>query len=47
MIPTVNVGTESSRAKMSQWFAMWSKEKKRRAEMGIRGMVTPRSPTYW
>ena len=43
MIATVNIGSEASRAKMSQWFERWKKEKARRKEP----VVQYRDIDYW
>ncbi|KAK4055603.1 DNA cross-link repair protein PSO2/SNM1 [Microbotryomycetes sp. JL201] len=47
MIPTVNVHSANSRAKMKDWMTRWTQEKKRRADLRIPRMVPPRSPYYW
>lgn len=39
IIPTVNVHTESSRAKMRAWFERWQAERKRRSDVGEPAMV--------
>ncbi|KAF8659851.1 hypothetical protein AX16_001736 [Volvariella volvacea WC 439] len=44
MIATVNVGSESSRAKISKWVSLWEEERKRR---GSDGIVPYRQPGYW
>ncbi|KAF5361748.1 hypothetical protein D9756_002257 [Leucocoprinus leucothites] len=44
MIATVNVGSESSRGKMSKWVERWESEKKKR---GAEFVVTPRHEDYW
>ncbi|KIJ61948.1 hypothetical protein HYDPIDRAFT_176722 [Hydnomerulius pinastri MD-312] len=43
MIATVNVGSESSRAKMAKWVERWEAEKKRVQEL----FVPPRTADYW
>jgi DNA cross-link repair 1A protein len=43
MIATVNVGSETSRAKMNQWFERWKKEKAKRKE----SIVQYRDVDYW
>ncbi|EIW79144.1 DRMBL-domain-containing protein [Coniophora puteana RWD-64-598 SS2] len=43
MIATVNVGKETSRAKMSKWVERWEAEKKK----STRDMVPCRMPDYW
>ncbi|KAH7881772.1 DNA repair metallo-beta-lactamase-domain-containing protein [Phlebopus sp. FC_14] len=43
MIATVNVGNESSRAKMVKWVERWEAERKRTKEI----FVQPRAPDYW
>ncbi|KAK4057979.1 DNA cross-link repair protein PSO2/SNM1 [Microbotryomycetes sp. JL221] len=47
MIPTVNVHSVASRNKMKDWMQRWQQEKKRRQDLNIPRMVTPRSPDYW
>ncbi|KDQ11929.1 hypothetical protein BOTBODRAFT_113798 [Botryobasidium botryosum FD-172 SS1] len=42
MIATVNVGSESSRAKMQKWFEKWDGERKRKSVV-----IVPRTPDYW
>ena len=44
MIATVNVGSESSRAKMAKWVAKWEVERKKRGKDTI---VPHRNPDYW
>lgn len=44
MIATVNVGSESSRGKMSKWVERWEAERKKR---GADTIVTPRHEDYW
>ncbi|KAF7795044.1 hypothetical protein EIP86_006188 [Pleurotus ostreatoroseus] len=44
MIATVNVGSESSRGKMSKWVERWEAERKKRG--GAR-VVDYRAPDYW
>ncbi|KAF8347798.1 DNA repair metallo-beta-lactamase-domain-containing protein [Amanita rubescens] len=44
MIATVNVGSESSRRKMSQWVSRWETERKKR---GSDTVVPCRHPDYW
>ncbi|KAF9525372.1 DNA repair metallo-beta-lactamase-domain-containing protein [Crepidotus variabilis] len=44
MIATVNVGSESSRAKMAKWVAKWEAERRKR---GQDSMVPHRHPEYW
>lgn len=44
MIATVNVGSETSRGKMSKWFDRWDAERKKRGGVEI---VKPRDPDYW
>ncbi|KAF8159562.1 DNA repair metallo-beta-lactamase-domain-containing protein [Crassisporium funariophilum] len=44
MIATVNVGSESSRAKMAKWVAKWEAERKKRGKDVI---VEHRRPDYW
>jgi DNA cross-link repair 1A protein len=41
MIPTVNVGSEKSRAKMSKWFDRWKTERKKQ------DIVEYRNIDYW
>jgi len=43
MIATVNIGSETSRAKMNQWFERWKKEKTKRNEP----IVQYRDVDYW
>ncbi|KAL4065963.1 DRMBL-domain-containing protein [Scleroderma citrinum] len=43
IIPTVNVGSGKTRAKMSQWIQRWEAEKKR----GKSSLVQPRAEDYW
>ncbi|KAI0686681.1 DNA repair metallo-beta-lactamase-domain-containing protein [Cytidiella melzeri] len=44
MIATVNVGSETSRGKMSKWVERWEAEKKKRVKVEI---VPPRHVDYW
>jgi DNA cross-link repair 1A protein len=44
MIATVNVGSETSRAKMAKWVEKWEAEKKKRGKVEV---VHFRSPEYW
>jgi len=44
MIATVNVGNESSRAKMAKWVAKWEAERKKREMDAI---VPHRHVEYW
>lgn len=44
IIATVNVGSESGRAKMTKWFAKWEAERKKKASDSI---VPYRHPHYW
>ncbi|KAM0745986.1 hypothetical protein T439DRAFT_330178 [Meredithblackwellia eburnea MCA 4105] len=46
-IPTVNVGSEASRKKMSVWFSKWADEKKRRTNARMPTLVPPRDKEYW
>ncbi|PWN43805.1 DRMBL-domain-containing protein [Ceraceosorus guamensis] len=43
IIPTVNVGNPTSRAKMKRWFERWAQEKKRRGGQAVVG----RADTYF
>ena len=43
IIPTVNIGNEKARAKMSQWIKRWEAERKR----GKISFVEPRTEDYW
>lgn len=43
MIATVNIGSETSRVKMNQWFERWKKEKAKRKELVVRY----RDIDYW
>lgn len=43
MIPTVNVGSSTSRVKMTKWLKRWEAEK-RRAKLLV---VPPRTDDYW
>lgn len=43
MIATVNIGSEASRAKMSQWFERWKKERAKRKG----SVVHYRNIDYW
>ena len=44
MIATVNVGSETSRGKMTKWVERWEAEKKKRGRTEI---VPHRAPDYW
>ncbi|KAI0769246.1 DRMBL-domain-containing protein [Irpex lacteus] len=44
MIATVNVGSETSRGKMSKWVERWDAERKKRGKGEI---VSPRDPDFW
>ncbi|KAF9461242.1 DNA repair metallo-beta-lactamase-domain-containing protein [Collybia nuda] len=44
MIPTVNVGNETSRGKMSKWVTKWETERKRKIKVEV---VPYRHPDYW
>lgn len=44
MIATVNVGRESSRAKMAKWVERWEVERKRRGKVEV---VRYRAPDFW
>lgn len=44
MIATVNVGSETSRGKMSKWVSRWEAERKKR---GATTVVPHRHPDYW
>lgn len=49
MIATVNVGSETSRDKMSKWFEKWDAERKKRvsATGGKQEVVQYRAGDYW
>ena len=44
MIATVNVGSESSRAKMAKWVEKWERERKKHGRDAI---VPHHHPDYW
>ena len=44
MIATVNVGSESSRAKMAKWVAKWEAERRKRGKDTV---VLHHHPDYW
>jgi len=44
MIATVNVGSESSRAKMAKWMSKWEAERRKRGKDTV---VLHRHPDYW
>jgi DNA cross-link repair 1A protein len=44
MIATVNVGSETSRGKMSKWVERWEAERKK---CGANIVVTPRHEDFW
>ena len=47
MVATVNVGSATARVKMQSWVEKWEKERKRRKEMGLEGVVGYRHLEYW
>lgn len=44
MIATVNVGSETSRGKMTKWVERWEAERKKRT---LGDIVPHRAPDYW
>lgn len=46
IIATVNVTSETSRAKMKSWFEKWQAERKRRRDNGEPAMVSPQDWSY-
>ena len=44
MIATVNVGSETSRGKMTKWVERWEAEKKKRGRTEV---IAHRAPDYW
>ncbi|KAL5512893.1 PSO2 [Sanghuangporus vaninii] len=47
IVATVNVGSATSRAKMSKWVERWDAERKRRREAGLPAVVEYRHLDYW
>lgn len=46
VIPTVNVGSDTSRSRMRVWTEKWTHLSKARARQGDM-LVAPRSDAYW